>query len=44
MNWKQVGINLLVMALVYGVGYISSYFLSERYVIKKREKEENNKD
>lgn len=44
MNWKQVGINLLVMAFVYGVGYISSYFFSKRYAVKKQEKEKNNKD
>ena len=32
---KQILINLLVMAGVYSLGYVSSYFFSKRYAIKK---------
>lgn len=39
MNWKGITINLLVMVVVYFLGYISSYFLSKRYAKKRREKE-----
>lgn len=43
MNWKQVGINLLVMGVVYALGYVSSYFLSKRYAIKKKERDNDEK-
>ena len=44
MNWKQVALNLLVMAGVYVLGYGSSYFFSKKYA-EKREygKDENQK-
>ena len=44
MNWKQVLFNLLVMAVVYSLGYVSSYFFSRRYAIKKRERENDEKE
>lgn len=43
MDWKQIGINLLVVAGVYALGYVSSYFLSKNYATKKKERENNEK-
>ena len=43
MNWKQIGLNFLVMAVVYGVGYFSSYFFSKRWAIKKEQKDNKKK-
>ena len=35
MNWKQIIINLLVMAVVYAIFYGISYCFSKRYAIKR---------
>lgn len=43
MNWKQIGLNFLVMAVVYCVGYFSSYFLSKKWSIKKTEEKQDKK-
>lgn len=43
MDWKQVGINLLVVGVVYAVGYFSSYFLSRNYAKKMKEREKDEK-
>lgn len=43
MNWKQVLINLAVMAVVYSIGYFSSYFFSKKYA-EKKERRRNEKE
>lgn len=43
MDWKKWLLNLVVMGVVYAIGYSSSYFLSKRYAIKKKEREDNEK-
>lgn len=35
MNFKQVGINLLVMAGVYTIAYLCSYAWGKKYIEKK---------
>lgn len=44
MNWKQVLINLLVIGVVYSLGYVSSYFFSKRYAIKKGQRDKKRDD
>lgn len=41
---KQILINLLVVAGVYFLGYVSSYFFSKRYAIKKKERDDIEKE
>ena len=41
---KQILINLLVVAVVYSLGYVSSYFFSKRYAIKKKERDDIEKE
>ena len=41
---KQILINLLVVAGVYSLGYVSSYFFSKRYSIKKKERDDIEKE
>lgn len=41
---KQILINLLVMAGVYSLGYVSSYFFSKRYASKKKERDDIEKE
>ena len=44
MDFKQVGINLLVMGLVYIVFYSGSFFFSKKYAQKRKEELENGKE
>ena len=44
MDWKQIGINLLVMVCVYFVFYSGSFFISKRYAEKRREELKNGKN
>lgn len=44
MDWKQIGINLLVMAVVYTVFYSSSYFFSRMFAEKNKKEEKEEKD
>ena len=41
MSWTQIGINLLIMVVVYIFVYSASYFFSKRWV--KRKENKNNK-
>lgn len=43
MDWKKIGINLLIVGSVYALAYFSSYFFSKRYALKKKEREKNEK-
>ena len=42
MSWKQIGINLLIMVVVYLFVYSTSYFFSKRWV-KRKENKDNKK-
>lgn len=44
MNWKQIFLNLLIIGIVYSLGYVSSYFLSKRYAIKKKQRDDAKTD
>lgn len=44
MDFKQIGINLLVMGLVYIVFYSGSFFFSKKYAKKRKEELENGKE
>lgn len=44
MDFKQIGINLLVMGLVYMVFYSGSFFFSKKYAEKRKDELENGKD
>lgn len=41
---KLILINLLVVAGVYSLGYVSSYFFSKRYAMKKKERDDIEKE
>ena len=43
MSWKQWLVHFAIMGAVYAVGYYSSYFLSKKYAIKKRERDNDEK-
>lgn len=46
MDFKQIGINLLVMGLVYIVFYSGSFFFSKKYAERRKEElaDEKEKD
>lgn len=44
MNWGRITINLLVMAGVYLLGYISSFIFSKKYAEKKNKKEDEDNE
>lgn len=44
MDFKQIGINLLVMGLVYIVFYSGSFFFSKKYAEKRKGELENGKE
>lgn len=43
MNWKQIGINLLIVALVYSFFYVTSFLASKKFASKKKESDKNEK-
>lgn len=44
MDWGNIFLSLAVMAGAYFLGYISSFFISRNYAIKKAKKEGENSE
>ena len=44
MDFKQIGINLLVMGCIYCVFYFGSFFFSKKYAKKRKEEIDNDRE